>query len=227
MDQNPNVDCKYPLPVKTVVNIKSVVPCGLSYMTTTTNTCVSISRMFDFNRISGSGSPNPYLNCSTLQANQKVCIIREAVEPLGPCTRFYSLKSGETCNTVIQRYLKGNATLFYLLNPGIFFQNVLINVQNGNIQQVDVCVASADMGSSSKSCKNKIGKLSKPFTFSKSASCVSITKQFFSKKERGNLRTLNGYLCKASHLRRLLKMAIPTQVIPTSKRMFHFAHRLP
>lgn len=104
-----------------------------------------MAKTFGISRLSGVGSPNPDLNCSSLIPGQQVkiihmtmkiffflhlnvycsthlqvCIIRGPPIEFPLCTKPYTLKQGETCQTVINSKLNGSAKLFYRLNPGLY-----------------------------------------------------------------------------------------------------------
>eukprot|EP00884_Botryococcus_braunii_P012498 jgi/Botrbrau1/21249/Bobra.39_2s0043.1 len=92
---------------------------------------------------------NPGINCNNLQIGQQVCIgggggptpsprppppstpTPTSTPPAG-CTKYYTVKSGDTCYIIWTTYGLSSAT-FYVLNPGIKCNNLQIGQQ--------VCIA--------------------------------------------------------------------------------------
>lgn len=156
----------------------------------------------------------------------KVCIIRRSFENFSPpdvplCTATYTSLPSDTCSTVVTNKFGGDASKFFVLNPGLYCSNFNRGVTSNYTsvgQQVpnsfiflhsltlvlylscspiffhQVCTAATDYGTIKKGCKTRY------VTLRPGDSCPSIYIRYFCGR-RGLFRILNkNWSCESRKL---------------------------
>lgn len=205
------ITCENSLPEGTTVNLTSSRTCSTRYAVNEGDTCASIRDMFnirDDSDTSGSylETLNPNLDCSDLQPFHQICVQEGSPMYLGPCTKPYTVTQGETCSTIIYKYMNGSAKSFYSLNPGVYCGRLQSSSSADAVFTQEVCLGASDL-SLSLACKT-----SKAVVLKLEDNCPGIKNAYFKKKFINNKRVtfpqLNGNSpCRPSYLRAIRGIA--------------------
>eukprot|EP00271_Cylindrocystis_brebissonii_P016634 TRINITY_DN4061_c0_g2_i4.p1 TRINITY_DN4061_c0_g2~~TRINITY_DN4061_c0_g2_i4.p1 ORF type:complete len:902 (-),score=9.09 TRINITY_DN4061_c0_g2_i4:345-3050(-) len=178
---NPKINCGLALVGGTKVLIPANRACALPYFTNLGDTCGSLVKLFGLSSVSMLGATNPNIDCSKeLPVGQQVCLKIGTPLDVPLCTKYHTVNTTDTCSSIIKDLFDGDATTFFLVNPGINCRLLVLSLQGSSSS------GSADFGQQiclqSTTQSSIVGKCRAPkkvFTVPRGMTCLTLLRLHF------------------------------------------------
>lgn len=167
-----------------MLNIKNTFygTCTVSYVLNKYDNCADLESKFGI-ELAGVESPNPFLNCAVLIPGQSICIVPG--QPLDQgCEITYTPDGSATCDTLIAEHFGGNATDFFLHNPGLYCDRLI----RDGIAIQDICIKVTEFTTNLCSPGLQTG------TVQSGHNCQYLYHHYFA-GSASRFYEVNGYLC--------------------------------
>eukprot|EP00271_Cylindrocystis_brebissonii_P016632 TRINITY_DN4061_c0_g2_i2.p1 TRINITY_DN4061_c0_g2~~TRINITY_DN4061_c0_g2_i2.p1 ORF type:complete len:544 (-),score=8.32 TRINITY_DN4061_c0_g2_i2:532-2163(-) len=178
---NPKLNCGLSLVGGTKIIVPANRTCALPYFTNLGDTCSSLVKLFGLSSVSVLGAINPNIDCSkALPVGRQVCLKIGTPQDSPLCAKYHTVSTTDTCSSIIKDLFDGDAMSFFLVNPGINCQLLVLSLQGSSSTGTadfgqQICLHSTTQSSIVGKCRAP----SKVFTIPRGMTCLTLLRLHF------------------------------------------------